>query len=824
MKAVDYEKLGVFYLGRVHDLEAGKTTGEPLLYDSRDLVTHAVCVGMTGSGKTGLCIDLLEEAVLDGIPAIAIDPKGDLGNLLLAFPDLSPADFRPWIDEEEARRNGLSPDDHAAAQAELWREGLADWDQDGERIRRFREAADFAIYTPGSTAGRPLSILRSLAAPPEALREDAELLADRVGSTVTGLLGLLGLEADPLQSREHILISTLLRESWRGGRDLDLARLIRAIQEPPVERVGVMDVEAFFPSKERHQLSLRINNLLASPGFATWLVGEPLDPGRLLFTEAGKPRVSIVSIAHLSDAERMFIVTLLLNEVVGWMRTQPGTPSLRALVYMDEIFGFFPPVAEPPSKRPLLTLLKQARAHGLGVVLATQNPVDLDYKGLANTGTWFLGRLQTERDKERVLAGLEGAAAGSGAAFDRTRLGEVLAGLGKRIFLMHDVHESGPVIFETRWAMSYLRGPLTRAEIRRLTPDAAAATTGDAPDRGAAASSGPIAAERTAPPPRDASAEPPVGRPLVPPGIEELFVPASTGPPAEHGLHYEPYLLALGSYRIDDRRWAEAPSREIIVAAPLTTEAIPVRWDAARVLEVQAGELAEGPAGEATFGALPAGAVEPKSYTAWKREFVDWVTRTRSLTIWKSPSLGEVSRPDEDEREFRIRLQQHARERRDAERTKLEEKYGARGARLEERIRKAEQTVAREEEQARQAKLQTAVSIGATVLGTLFGRRALGRATTAARGVGRSMDQAGDVGRAEENVARLREELAALETELEAEIEALSERTDPLTETFETSTVRPEKDDVSPRLVALGWVPTWAGAGGARTPAREDLD
>ena len=812
MEPVDYEKLSVFYLGRVHDLAAGKTTDEPLLYDSRDLVTHAICVGMTGSGKTGLCIDLLEEAVLDGVPAIAIDPKGDLGNLLLAFPDLAPKDFRPWIHEEEARRKGSTTEEYATEQAELWRNGLADWDQDGERIRRFREAADFAIYTPGSTAGRPLSILRTLAAPSASLREDPELLGDRIGTTVTGLLGLLGIEADPLQSREHILISTIFQETWRGGRDLDLAGLIRAIQEPPVDRIGVMEVEAFFPSRERYELALRINNLLASPGFATWLAGEPLDPGRLFFTETGKPRVSIVSIAHLSDAERMFIVALLLNEVVGWMRTQPGTSSLRAIVYMDEIFGFFPPVAEPPSKRPLLTLLKQARAHGLGVVLATQNPVDLDYKGLANTGTWFLGRLQTERDKERVLEGLEGATAGSGPAFDRSRMGEILAGLGKRIFLMHDVHESGPVVFETRWAMSYLRGPLTRAEIRRLTPGAEAAMREEGQSGAAAGTPA-------------ASVESGVGgRPLVPPGIEEVFVPASIDAPAGHDLHYEPFLLALGSYRIDDRRWTETPSREIAVAAPLTSEAIPVAWESARPLAIEASELADSPASGATFGALPSAAVEKRSYTTWKREFVEWVTRTQSVTIWKSPSLGEVSRPDEDERVFRIRLQQHARERRDAERGKLEEKYGDRAARLEERIRKAEQTVAREAEQARQAKLQTAVSIGATVLGTLFGRRGLGRATTAARGVGRSLDQAGDVGRAEENVAKLREELAALDAELRAEIEKLGDRSDPLAETLEAITVRPEKGDVSPRIVGLGWLPSWAGPRGARAPARRDLD
>src|SRR5687768_7349776 len=517
----EFEKLGVFYLGNVR---SGEESGAPLLYDSRDLTTHALCVGMTGSGKTGLCIGLIEEAALDGVPAIAIDPKGDLGNLLLTFPDLRAEDFRPWVEESEARREGLDPDAFAESQAKAWREGLAAWGQHGDRIRRLREAAEFAIYTPGSTAGRPLSILRSLAAPAAGIRDDAELLADRVGTTVTGLLGLLGIEADPLQSREHILLATILQEAWRAGSDLDLAGLLHAIQEPPVERIGVMEVEAFYPAKDRYTLALRINNLLASPGFATWLSGEPLDVGRLLYAESGKPRVSIVSIAHLSDAERMFLVTLLLNEVVGWVRGQPGTSSLRAIVYMDEIFGFFPPVAAPPSKRPLLTLLKQARAHGVGIVLATQNPVDRDYKRLANAGTWFLGRLQTERDKERVLAGLEGVVAGSESGFDRGRTGEILAGLGKRMFLMHNVHERKPVVFETRWAMSYLRGPLTRSEIQRLTPKTARAadslrdTTAAAPKSPAVTQAG--------------------GRPMIPPGITEGFVPPQTQGPAGHRRHY----------------------------------------------------------------------------------------------------------------------------------------------------------------------------------------------------------------------------------------------------------------------------------------------
>lgn len=464
----DFEKLGVFYMGRPYDLATKQAKPGWLLYDSKDLVTHAVCVGMTGSGKTGLCLALLEEAAIDNIPAIIIDPKGDLGNLMLTFPSLKGEDFQPWINEDDARKKGLAPAEYAQAQAELWAKGLASWQQDGARIQRLRDAADVVMYTPGSNAGLPVSILKSFSAPSADVLDDAELLRERISTTVTSLLGLLGLEADPIQSREHILLSTILDQTWRKGQDLDLAALIQAIQAPPVSKIGVMDVDSFFPSKDRFALAMKLNNLLAAPGFQAWLEGEALDIQSMMYTPAGKPRLAIFSIAHLNDAERMFFVTLLLSQMVGWMRAQSGTTSLRALLYMDEIFGYFPPVSNPPSKLPLMTLLKQARAFGLGVVLATQNPVDLDYKGLANTGTWFIGRLQTERDKARVLEGLEGASSSAGKKFDRGRMEQTLAALGNRIFLMNNVHEDEPVVFETRWCLSYLRGPLTRTQIKML--------------------------------------------------------------------------------------------------------------------------------------------------------------------------------------------------------------------------------------------------------------------------------------------------------------------------------------------------------------------
>src|SRR6187200_266612 len=425
-----FEKLGLFYLGRRHDIAAGTTRDEPVLYDSRDLVTHAVCIGMTGSGKTGLCLDLIEEAAIDGVPVIAIDPKGDLGNLLLTFPGLSASEFRPWVNEDDARLAGLDVDAFAAREAAGWAAGLQSWGQDGARIERLRKSAEFTIYTPGSRAGRPVSILSSFTAPSAAERDDTELLAERASGTATSALVLAGVDAPP-RSREHSLVASLLTHAWQRGASLDLASLIRDVQSPPFDKVGVVDLESFFPAKERFALAMQLNGVLAAPGFEVWLEGDPLDPQALFYDAAGRPRVSVFSIAHLGDAERMFFVSLLMNQMVGWMRRQSGTTSLRAILYMDEILGYFPPVSNPPSKAPLLTLLKQARAFGVGVVLATQNPVDLDYKGLANAGTWFIGRLQTERDKQRLIEGLEGAASEGSQKFDRARTEEILAGLGK---------------------------------------------------------------------------------------------------------------------------------------------------------------------------------------------------------------------------------------------------------------------------------------------------------------------------------------------------------------------------------------------------------
>ena len=828
----DFEKLGVFYLGREYDLGQGELREDLLLYDSKDLVTHGVCVGMTGSGKTGLCISLLEEAAIDGLPALVIDPKGDLPNLLLTFPELRPEDFRPWVDEGDAARKGLTPDEFAVKQAATWKDGLAQWGQDGERIRRLREAADFTIYTPGSTSGLPISVLKSFAAPASTVLDDPELLGDRVSTAATSLLTLLGIDADPIQSREHILLSTLFSHAWQQGLDLDIASLIRQIQKPPVTQIGVLDLESFFPSKDRFGLAMSLNNLLAAPGFQAWLEGDALDIGSLLHTAEGKPRVSIFSIAHLSETERMFFVSLLLNEVLGWARAQPGTGSLRALLYMDEIFGYFPPVAEPPSKKPLLTLLKQARAYGLGVLLATQNPVDLDYKGLANTGTWFIGRLQTERDKARVLEGLEGVAAGSATPFDKRAMEQVLAGLGSRVFLMYNAHEDAPVVFQTRWAMSYLRGPLTRTQIKTLmdakraaapTTATEAAAPASAKLAAAAATSAATSAVTAAAYAGPASGPALGGRPLLPPDVPEYFVPArGTGDP----LVYQPAAVGAGVVHFVDKALEGDQQSELLLVTPITDAAVPVDWDAASVLDMPVGDLSREPEGDAAFGALPSVGGGAESYKVWGKDLATRLYRTQSLDLLQSSELKMSSTPGETEGEFRVRLQQAAREHRDHAIEKLRESYAPRLLRVEESIRKAQQAVEREQEQAKGAKLQTAISFGATLLSAFTGRKklsatTLGRATTAARGVSRSLDQTGDVERAAATVEAKMQQKKDLDAEFEAEVAALQERLDASTLRLETLSVKPRKSDVDVVLIGLAWLPYRRSDAGGLSPAWE---
>ena len=793
----DFEKLGMFYLGREIDPDTKAKQDAPLLYDSSDLVTHGVIAGMTGSGKTGLGLGLIEEAAIDGVPVIAIDPKGDLGNLLLTFPKLSPSDFAPWVDADEARRAGQTPEAFAAAEAAKWSKGLADWGEDGARIERLRAAAEFALYTPGSTSGRPLSIVKSFAAPGPDVMDDADLLRDRVATAATSVLTLAGVDAEAMRSREHTLVSSLFTESWRAGRDLDLATLITQIQTPPIAKIGVVDLESFYPSKDRFALAMQLNQLLASPGFGAWLEGEPIDIGQLLYGDNGRPRVSVISIAHLDDQERMFFVSLLLNEVVGWMRSQRGTSSLRALIYFDEIFGFLPPVANPPSKAPLLTILKQARAFGLGLVVATQNPVDLDYKALSNAGTWMLGRLQTDRDKARVLDGLEGAATGS--SFDRSRMDHLLSGLGKRQFILHNVHEKEPVLFETRWTMSYLRGPLGRDEVKRLSaPVRTVRTVPDVPKGNAGTGTAPLAPQGTV---RTVRTE---GAPVLDPSIEQFFLPGSTS--------FVPMILGAARVTYSDAKLGLDETRDVAVVAPIGEGALAVDWQQAEPADFKVNDLSKTAPAGASFAPVPAAAAKPKHYATWQKDFATWVAQSQSVELFKSARAKALSNADESERDFRIRLQVDAREARDAAIAKVREKYASKLTAIQDRVRRAEQAVQVQSEQAAGAKLGAAVSIGATIFGALLGRKAisastLGRATTAARGMSKIGKEAEDVTRAAETVSALKAQLSELEASMQADVAAVTADWDLTNDPFERVLIKPKRGGVSVQLVSLVWVP-----------------
>ena len=812
----DFEKLGAFYLGKEYDQETRERTENLLLYDSRDLCTHAVVVGMTGSGKTGLCVSLLEEAAIDRIPAIVIDPKGDIANLLLTFPNLSPEEFRPWIDEGQASREGVSPEVFATNEAEKWKAGLEDWGQDAARIRKMRETVDLRVYTPGSTSGRPLTILKSFACPNDQVMNNSDALGDRISSATSGLLALLGIEADPIRSREHILISRILDHAWREKKDLDLGRIIGLIQDPPFERVGIMELDAFYPKKDRVDLAMTMNNLLASPSFSSWLQGEALDIKRMLHTPEGKPCISIVSISHLSDKERMFFVTILLNEMLTWMRSQPGTSSLRALLYMDEVFGYFPPTKNPPSKQPMLTLLKQARAFGLGCVLATQNPVDLDYKGLSNAGTWFLGRLQTERDKARVLEGLEGAASQVGQTFDRGAMEQTLAGLGSRKFLMNNVHEDEPVVFETRWAMSYLRGPLTSGQLQKLMDDdpqydAEAVAVSSRPSRPAAEKAAPV--------------EPTVdGRQLVPSDIEQRFVEVRDRIGSDERLVYRAALLGQtrlhyvkSTYKVDS--WQERLMLATIKGGEMPNEV----WEEAEMLE-EPLEVVRNPEPGGEYASISGDLQKKKNYTTWKKELKEFLYRNQPMAIWRCKDLKQYSEPGETEGDFKVRLEQLASEKRDDAIEKLRDKFSSKFGTLRTRIRKAEDKIEVEKAQYQQSRMSSVLSVGTTLMGALLGRKAFGvtnarRAGTSMRSFGKASKEKDDIGRAEENLEELQVKFEDLESDFDEQVSELTEKLSVENLELEELAVTPRKSDIDIEAFSVCWLPWRIDSSGIAEPA-----
>jgi hypothetical protein len=659
------------------------------------------------------------------------------------------------------------------------------------------------------------------------------MLRERIQGAVSALLGLIGVDADPVQSREHILLSNLFEHFWRQGEDLDLPKLILSIQKPPIRKLGVFDVETFFPEDDRFELAMRINNIIAAPAFQSWLQGQPMDVASFLGTPGGKPRHSIFYIAHLSDAERMFFVTMLLNQVITWMRTQPGTTSLRALLYMDEIFGFFPPVANPPSKQPMLTLLKQARAFGVGVVLTTQNPVDLDYKGLTNAGTWFIGRLQTERDKMRVLDGLESASSYAGQALNREQLSRIISALGKRVFLLHNVHEEGPITFQTRWAMSYLRGPLTRLQVRELMADEEA----DRPVKTGLEET-PIAPrepKKAVEPTADAAMQPETAAapemafsstpPSLSSRVQQVYLPvrraastaaldieAETDGPIEvqgHHLLYIPAVLGIGRLHFVDRTRDVNEQEAFALLARVPENRRILSWDRAQTLDLTVGDLRDEPEREAYFDELPESINESPEFTALKNDLDDYLYHNSTLPLLYSPRLEAYSKPKESERAFRLRLQHEARERRDEEIDDITERYEEKLERLDDKLRREEADLAQREADVAARKRETLVSVGESVVGMFLGRRSSRMASTALSKQRQAAKAKLRLEEARDDVKEVQEDLEDLEKELEAETAAIREEWEEALTDLEKYDVRPRRKDVEISLFGLAWCPHW---------------
>ena len=756
---IDYEKLKLFYIGKE---KVDEDTTVPLVYKNKDLRTHAAIIGMTGSGKTGLGISLLEEAAIDNIPSIIIDPKGDMGNLLLTFPNLEANDFKPWIEEQDAINNGLTIDQQAANTASLWEKGITGDFQSKERIAKLKNAADFTIYTPGSTAGVPISILSSFKAPGIEVLEDHDLLTSLINSTVSSLLSLVDINSDS-SSKENILLSSIFMNAYTKAKDLTLEELISLIVTPPFSKVGIFDLETFFKQDDRLKLALKLNTIIANPSFKNWITGEALDISNLLYDEKGKAKVSIFSISHLDDAQRMFFVSLLLNQMLSWMRRQEGTSSLKALLYMDEIFGYFPPSKNPPSKQPMLTLLKQARSFGLGVILSTQNPVDIDYKGLSNIGTWFIGRLQTKQDKEKVIDGLSSAANGK---VDKKELMSTISNLEKRTFIMKNINEDNIKIFKTRWVLSYLKGPISKDDIKKLMSDKIAKL------KEKITSNKTNIQRETRKETVQKSKE--YVKPIIPNSIEQKYSYISQSD--EYSL--QAYLLCSTTINFVNASKAIDKTQELQYKIYLDERMNDIDFQELEDIENSSFETRART--NSIFYELPSFLQNQREVKLISKNFDNHIYRNNKLVLFKNSKLKITSKQDESINDFRARVQDRLNENIDEAVEKLQIKFEKANTSLEKKLDKLYVKLEKEKNQAASKTTNTLISIGTSILGAFFGNNVLsktnmGKVARGAKGASDILKERSDVKFVEEDILNINQEAQELKEKLEIQIEEINE-------------------------------------------------
>ena len=784
---IDYEKLKLFYIGKE---ELAKDVYAPLVYKNKDLLTHAAIIGMTGSGKTGLGISLLEEAAIDNIPSIIIDPKGDMGNLLLTFPNLQGSDFEPWIEEQDAINNGVTLKEHAQNTANLWKKGIEGDFQNIQRIEKLKNAADFTIYTPGSNAGVQISILSSFKAPSREVLEDNDLLVSLINSTVSSILSLIEEKNDSI-SKESILISSIFMNYYSAGKDLNLEQLISLIVTPPFEKVGIFDLETFFAQDDRLKLALKLNTIIANPSFKSWIEGETLDISNLLYDENGKAKVSIFSIAHLNDSQRMFFVSLLLNQMVSWMRRQEGTSSLKALLYMDEIFGYFPPSANPPSKQPMLTLLKQARSFGVGIILSTQNPVDIDYKGLANIGTWFIGRLQTKQDKEKVIDGLSSASEGK---IDKNEIENLLSNLEKRTFIMKNINEDGIKVFKTRWALSYLKGPISKDDIKKLMINKINQSDSKVIENDL---------EKEIPKLHIPKVEQSL-KPIITSNINQKYLYTSQN----NSYYLQPYLtFSCNIHFINTEKAIDLETNESFKIY-LDENMKDINFEEKEQLENASFEEKE--RANSSYYTLPIFVQNEKEIKSIEKDFSDYIYRDTKLTLYKNDALKIVSKQDETLSDFKIRLQDRLNEKIDEEVEKLQIKFQKSNDSIEDKLSNLYEKLEREEQQSSATTTDTLISIGTSLLGAFFGKSALtktniGKVASSAKGASRILKERNDIKYVEADILQLQEEQKTLQKILEDEIEKINSSNLSSNYEIEEIFIKPKRSDIYNIKLELLW-------------------
>lgn len=779
-------KKGQLYIGRE------SATDDPVLLSASTLTTHGVIFGMTGSGKTGLGVNMLEEALLSGIPTLILDPKGDMGNIMLNFPDSTPADLAPWMDEGKAKRKGVTSADLAAKESAGRREELAAHDISPERIARLRDSTEFRIFTPGSSAGIGMNILGSLKAPELDWQDNAETIRDEIEGLVSSILVLAGINSDPVSGPEHILISTIVETWWRQGKDLDLATLVGQIPKPPFRKLGVFDLEMFFNEKQRMKLALQLNTLLASPSMASWLEGEPLDIENLI-GKSGKTRCSIIYMAHLNETERQFVVTLLLSKVVTWMRSRPGSGELGALIYMDEAFGYAPPSAEPPSKKPILTILKQARAFGVGLVLVTQNPVDIDYKAMSNTGTWIVGRLQTENDKRRILDGIQGGL---------PDLDMRISSLEKRQFIMHLAKKSTQTVFSRRHPMCFRFGPFTRAQVSMLmenykanmAPAVTQAASMSAPDAGLESIDAPT-----------------VMSPAVAEGIEAVYLDPAA--PWAAGLGIDPTgtcmapAAAVTVQLLYDDTPARVSHNEIYEAVIYPLDGLIEPQDVLNVDHDVRDFRAEPPSG-VSYQTGNTRLQNKSFWTSLQDDLKNYLVANRSIEIWKNPDLKLYSRVGESQQEFRARCQAAAAEAADLKVSQLRQQYEKRIERLKDQISTADARVQELQVDASSRTRHEVMSGLGDLLGAFLkgkvGSTTLSKATTrrtASKKASIRLDAA------EAQLSDKQQDLLELERELEEALHVIQDQHEAMAAATEAFEIGLEKTDIRVAEAKLVWVP-----------------